>query len=110
MRDLALAAGICTIETDEREAAKLFIESVKYLNRFMNIPTKLTGIKKEDIEELSKRADTEANPVYPVPVLMDREKLKGFYYDIMEEPINALEEIMKRAIKQTKEEKELILR
>lgn len=77
----------------------------------MNIPTKLSGIKKEDIAELSKRADKEANPVYPVPVLMDREKLEGFYYDIMEEPINALEEIMKRAIKQSKtEEKELALR
>ena len=111
LKDLAIAAGICTQETNEREAAKLFIESIKYLNRFMNIPTKLSGVKKSDIYELSKRADKEANPVYPVPVLMDREKLEGFYYDIMEEPINALEEIMQRAIKQRKEEdKELVLR
>ena len=71
----------------------------------------MSGIKKSDIFELSRRADVEANPVYPVPVLMDREKLEGFYYDIMEEPINAIEEIMQRAIKQTKiEEKELVLR
>lgn len=110
LKDLAIAAGICTQETGEREAAKLFIESVKYLNRFMNIPSKLTGIKKEDIDELSKRADLEANPVYPVPVLMNREKLKGFYYDIMEEPISALEAIMRKAIKEVKQDKELILK
>ncbi len=76
----------------------------------MNIPSKLTGIRKEDIDELSKRADLEANPVYPVPVLMNREKLKGFYYDIMEEPISELEKIMRKAIKEIKQDKELVLK
>ena len=78
----------------------------------MNIPTKLTGIKKEDIFELSKRADAEANPVYPVPVLMDREKLEGFYYDIMQEPINAIEQIMKNSVSTNDkyQQKELVFR
>ena len=41
-------------------------------------------IRKEDIPELSKYADKEANPLYPVPVLMNAEELEKFYYMLME--------------------------
>ena len=39
----------------------------------------LKEIKREDIPELARIADKEANPLYPVPVLMDCKQLEGFY-------------------------------
>ena len=68
---------------DEAEAVKLFIQSIKDLNSKMGIGTKIEGIKEEDIELLSYYADKEANPVYPVPVLMDKKELQKFYYDLI---------------------------
>ena len=48
----------------------------------MDIPEKISGIKKEDIPAMSKHADREGNPLYPVPVLMDRKELEKFYYEV----------------------------
>ena len=50
----------------------------------MGIPDTLKGIKEADIPELARRADKEANPLYPVPVLWDAKELEHFYYDVME--------------------------
>lgn len=80
LKDLALAAGICDYKTSKKEAANLFIQSIKDLNKSMNIPDKLENIKTEDIEKLARYADIEANPIYPVPVLMNRKELEKFYY------------------------------
>lgn len=38
--------------------------------------------EKEDIPVMSKHADREGNPLYPVPVLMDRKELEKFYYEV----------------------------
>ena len=35
--------------------------------------------------QLSHYADKEANPLYPVPVLMDAGELEKFYYQLMPE-------------------------
>ena len=79
---LGVAAGVCA-ENDSYEAgAKKFIEAIKELNAKMNIPDKITGIKKEDIPEMAKHAQKEANPLYPVPKLMTKKELEGFYYQI----------------------------
>ena len=53
------------------------------MNKYMLIPEKLDFIKEEDIPLMAKRADAEGNPLYPVPVLMDRQKLEQMYYKIM---------------------------
>ncbi len=75
-------AGIC----DEKDAyeigAKKFIDAIKKLNSNMGISNKIEGIKKEDILSLSKHAEKEANPLYPVPKLMTRKELESFYYKI----------------------------
>ena len=42
-------------------------------------------IKEEDIPKMAKYADKEANPLYPVPVLMDAKALEQFYYMLMPE-------------------------
>ncbi|MBQ4630077.1 MAG: iron-containing alcohol dehydrogenase [Clostridia bacterium] len=85
LKKLALAMDICTNDTPEDKAAQMFIDKVRTMNSDMNIPSKLSGIKKEDILQLAAYADKEANPLYPVPVLMDRFELEKIYYEIMEE-------------------------
>ena len=85
LKQLAIAAGLCDGSTNEETGAKLFIEAIENLNASMNIPTKLKGIKKEDIPQLARHAAAEGNPLYPVPVLMGAKELEQFYYDVMEE-------------------------
>ena len=58
-----------------------FISFVEELNRSMDIPAKLK-VEAEDIPELSRHADKEANPLYPVPRLMNAAALEEIYYEI----------------------------
>jgi alcohol dehydrogenase class IV len=59
-----------------------FIEAIKKLNEKMGIPGKLAGIKKEDMPALSKHAEREANPLYPVPKLLTKVDFADLYYQI----------------------------
>ena len=64
------------------DCAKKFINAIRTLNASMGIPEKLEGIKKEDIYALSRHAEKEANPLYPVPKLMTRKELENFYHKV----------------------------
>jgi len=55
------------------------------MNREMNIPKTLPGIRKRDVDAMVDRAYREANPTYPVPRLMSKQELKKIYHLIMEE-------------------------
>ncbi len=79
LHELAVAAGVSSAEDSDEQAANTFIEAIKDLNRRMNIPERLTGIIKEDIPVMAAHAHKEANPLYPVPVLMDAAELEQFY-------------------------------
>ena len=70
--------------TPQEEAAKAFIEMVKDMKKKLNIGDTIEGIKEADIPKLSKYADKEANPLYPVPKLMNAKELRQFYYKVME--------------------------
>lgn len=59
-----------------------FINAVKDLNARMRIPNKLSGIQEKDIPALAKHAEKEANPLYPVPILLTRKELESFYYQV----------------------------
>lgn len=83
LKDLAIAAGVSSIDTPKEVAAKDFIQSIRELNTKMGIPNKIPEIKKEDIPKLSHYANEEGNPVYPVPVLMDAKELEQFYYNLI---------------------------
>ncbi len=48
----------------------------------MNIPEALSGIIKENIPLMAKHAAREANPLYPVPKLMNATELERFYYKV----------------------------
>ncbi len=72
---------------DNGEKARAFIEAIKAMERDMKIPEKIQGIRKEDIPELSAYAAKEANPLYPVPMLMNAKELEEFYYDVLDEKV-----------------------
>lgn len=80
---LAKAANIGSDSDDINTRAKKFIEAIHEMNKKLGIPVKLTDIKEEDLDALSKHADKEANPLYPVPVLWDAEELKALYRLVM---------------------------
>ena len=85
LAELSEAAGIALEENTEEENAKLFIAAVRGLNRKMNIPEKIGGIREKDIPVLAVWASQEANPLYPVPVIFGRKDFRALYRQIMEE-------------------------
>lgn len=85
LADLAVAAGVADELTPRKEAAALFISGIRELEEKLAIPTKLECIKREDIPALASYADKEANPLYPVPALMNAAELEKFYYMVMKE-------------------------
>lgn len=76
---LGIAAGVVSKDDTYEEGAKKFIAAIRTLNKNMSIPECLPGIKKEDIPKMAKHAAKEANPLYPVPKLMDAKELEKFY-------------------------------
>ena len=76
---LGVAAGVCSGHETDEVGAKTFMEAIRALNAKMKIPDTIQGIRKEDIFSMSKHAEKEANPLYPVPKLMTRRELEGFY-------------------------------
>ena len=79
LHELGVAAGVSDAGDSDREGAEKFIQAIRALNRRMNIPATLSGIRKEDIPQMAQHAASEANPLYPVPVLMDAAELETFY-------------------------------
>ena len=80
--ELGVYAGICNENDSYKTGAEKFIGAIKKLNSKMGIPNKIEGIRKEDLLYLSKHAEKEANPLYPVPKLMTRKELEQFYHKI----------------------------
>ena len=48
----------------------------------MNIPTNFEIIDEKDISKMAKYAAKEANPLYPVPQLMNAKELEKYYYQV----------------------------
>ena len=85
LKKLAIAAGLAGDDTPAKEAAGIFIDAIKEMKKRFQIGDTVKEIREEDIPKLSQYADKEANPLYPVPVLMDAGELKQFYYLLMEQ-------------------------
>ena len=79
LHELGVAAGVEGPGDTHEAGAEKFIAAIRRLNRSMNIPETLSGIRKEDIPGMARHAAKEANPLYPVPRLMDPEELERFY-------------------------------
>ncbi|MBQ8297800.1 MAG: iron-containing alcohol dehydrogenase [Ruminococcus sp.] len=82
LHKLAIAAGVSSESDTPKDGAEKFIQAIREKNRRMNIPEAFSGIRKEDIPQMAKHADKEANPLYPVPKLMDAKELEKFYYKV----------------------------
>ncbi len=83
-KKLAELADVVGIQgADDAEKAQKFIQAIKDLNASMNIPKYIENtIKDEDIPTLAKRAEAEANPLYPCPKLFDVDEFQRLYYTI----------------------------
>jgi alcohol dehydrogenase class IV len=79
LAELADAVGITHLSDNEQQKAVKFIDMIKKMNKEMNIPDKITGIKEEDILLMAKRAAQESNPLYPVPKIMNRKEIENIY-------------------------------
>jgi len=79
---LGIYSGIFDKTVTKEEGAKLFIQKIEELNASMNIPTNIKEINEDDIPELAKTADHEANPLYPVPKLYSSKELEEIYIQI----------------------------
>ena len=84
LHQLAVSINLSKPNDNIEESAKRFIEAIINLNINMNIPSTIKGIKDEDIYIMSKHADKEANPLYPVPKLFNRQELEKIYLKVKE--------------------------
>ena len=71
--------GHCAATAQDSLAAEAFIDWVDRMNEILGIPKYVSGIRRSDIPEMAAHADAEANPLYPVPLLMDRLELERMY-------------------------------
>lgn len=79
---LAEISGVSTKGSDE-EKAKAFIQAIRDMNARMNIPDGFEQIKEEDLPVLVERALKEANPLYPVPKIMDKKDCEAVIRRLM---------------------------
>lgn len=79
---LAREAGVVDSRMDDEEAAGCFIGWIQQMNDSMDIPRHFPDIREEDIPVMARHADKEGNPLYPVPVLMNRKELEQIYYEV----------------------------
>lgn len=80
---LADIVGITSADMTVSEKGKKFIEQIKQMNKNMDIPDKFDMIEEKDISTIVKRALKEANPLYPVPKIMDEEDCEKLIRSLM---------------------------
>jgi alcohol dehydrogenase class IV len=70
---LAEEAGLVSGEKTNAEKARVFIDAIYAMNKRMGIPKGFDFIKRDDIPLMIKWAGKECNPLYPVPVIFNKE-------------------------------------
>ena len=83
LHKIAIHIGLSNKFDTPSVSAERVISWIEGLNEYFNIPKNIDAIKYADIEYLAKLADKEANPLYPVPVLMNRRELELIYLKLM---------------------------
>ena len=79
LKELAVCAHIADTNDTPEMAAEKFISAIENLNMRMEIPKTISGILESDIPIMARHADKEANPLYPVPKLMNAAELEEIY-------------------------------
>lgn len=85
LHQLAVSVGLVSGTSSEQLGAQAFLRAIRAMQKRLEIPESIPEIRRKDIPEMARIAEKEANPLYPVPVLMDAGQLEQFYYDVMEE-------------------------
>ena len=85
LAELAVAAGVATEETPDSEAAAAFIAAIEEKNRTFGIKSEFQELRLCDIPQLSKMAEKEANPLYPVPVIWSRRGIAKLFTRLLPE-------------------------
>lgn len=80
---LSRAAELASPAAGEQEAALAFIGGIESLNARCGIGKFIPELRREDIPALARRAAREANPLYPVPVLMNAKELEPVYEQLL---------------------------
>lgn len=83
LHQLGICIGVANEADSHETGAKAFMDALYSLENELNIPTKIEGIKKEDIPSMARHAAKEANPLYPVPKLMSAKELEDIYFHVM---------------------------
>lgn len=73
LANVANYSGFGDKSKSDEELAKITISKIRHMNEHMNIPTKIPEIQEKDIPVIVSKALKEANPLYPVPKLMNEE-------------------------------------
>ena len=82
IKKIAFESLLVSYKDSEEEATKKFIKWIYNTNKELNIPKYIKEIKEEDIDELVNLASKEANPLYPVPKIFNKEDLRRIYLRI----------------------------
>ena len=88
---LADLCDICAMEVDTPDGmisaevrAETFLQWMEELKEKLGIPKYPDMIREEDVNQIVKWAQKEANPVYPVPEIWDAQEMKEFVLAMME--------------------------
>lgn len=99
LKELAIATRMASESDSAACASALFIARIRELNRTFGIPESIPEIKAKDIPYLASLASKEANPLYPVPVLMNRSELEECYWKLaglqkpQEQPVTSKQQL-----------------
>jgi alcohol dehydrogenase class IV len=77
LAELSVLAGAALPTDDNKTKALRFIRAIKELNAAMNIPDKLSVIREADVGLAAARACREANPLYPVPRILNKRDIEA---------------------------------
>lgn len=85
LHKIATHIGLVDKSNNPHDSAQKFISWIEEMNNYFGLPTNIPEIKYQDIEDMSKKADKEGNPLYPVPKLMNAKELARVYLILMNE-------------------------
>ena len=79
---MGVYVGLFDTKTSKADGAKIFIDKIEQLNASMKIPATLDCIVRDDVFELARTAEAEANPLYPVPKLFTAKQLEDIIREV----------------------------
>lgn len=88
LKEIAVYCNIARPYDNKEIASSKLINKILEMNDNMRIPKSFDFIKEEDIPRLAKHASREANPLYPVPKLLNAKELEKLYYKISSVHLN----------------------